>query len=227
MPMLDLADMARMCAESYSASPTFAVGVTMRCVVHVGEGGDRYLIFPGSRPTHLADDFTDLDIGPIQISSGQLAHKGLWEVAMLALPNVIANSMGGALNLGGHSLGAAIAVNVATALSIAGIPVQSVTGFGCPHTAIGPWQRELLASAGVKVTLVRSGGDIVPRLPMHIDHIPLSLACLAHVALPGVGDWECGGAETQIGDGSRPWNIKDHDMRDSYLVALERESALT
>jgi len=203
--MADALALALLCADAYAAGPDtlgfHRYGDTVRALVRDGPDGTRIIAFPGTRPGHIADDLTDIDCRRIVLDHPERqAHEGFWCSAMLALPLAIDTAMGGSLVLTGHSLGAALAVDLAAAMTIAGIPVAAVIGFGCPRTAIGPWQAEMLARAGIDVTLYRNGGDLVPLLP------------------PG-GGWSHAGAVVGIGTPAFD-NIADH-AASAYVAALD------
>ena len=193
---------ARACADAYHRAPDWTIGPVVRANVLNTTDGVPLLAFPGTRPDHAHDDLADLDVGPLDIGGGQLVHIGFTHCAQLVLPaavSIAANS----IDLTGHSLGAAIAVELATLLTIAGVKVDRVVGFGCPRTAIGPWQSKLLADAGVEVVLYRHGADPVPHLPSTL-----------------LADWQWGGTLTQLGSDSIIPSIADHDMAAGYLAAL-------
>ena len=203
--MADAPALARLCADAYAAGPDtpgfHRYGDTVRALVRDGSDGTRIIAFPGTRPGHITDDLTDIDCRRIVLDHPERqAHEGFWCAAMLALPLAIDTAMGGSLVLTGHSLGAALAVDLATALAIAGIPVAAVIGFGCPRTAVGPWQAEMLARAGIDVTLYRHGGDLVP-------------------LLPSGGGWAHAGSLVAIGTAAFD-NIADHAVS-AYVAALD------
>ena len=195
---------ARACADAYvSTDRTF--GPVVRANVLDTIDGALLLVFPGTRPDHAHDDLADLNVGPLDIGGGYLTHAGFTYCAQLALPAAV-RLHGAATNpidLTGHTLGAAIADELATLLVLAGIYPRRVVGFGCPRTAIGTWQAKLLADAGVEVALYRHGADPVPHLPSTL-----------------LGDWQWGGMLTQLGSDSIIPSIADHDMAAGYLAAL-------
>jgi hypothetical protein len=222
--MLDPIFYARRCAGAYTRTPDYVFGPVVRMNDETLADGAPLLVFPGTRPKRVRDDLADLDVGPLDIGNRQLLHAGFARCAQLALPTAarIALASGRPIDLTGHSLGAAIAIDLATLLVIAGIKVRRVVVFGCPHTALGSWQAELLATAGIEVALYRHGDDPVPMVPYHADLCP-GIDRVLQVVLPCVGDWRWGGAVRQIVQPRGIPNIDDHDMTAGYLAALTAE----
>ena len=211
---------SRLALAGYTDPPTYRLGPVCRVLVRALNGGVA-VVLPGTRPDHPADDMADLTIGPLEIEPGKLAHEGFWRVGQMAFARIAGLALQGPIDIIGHSLGAGAVGAIATMLVQAGIPLRSVWGFGTPRTAIRSWQRDLLFAAGVPVTLFRNGGDIVSRLPIHLESLalPWALKHLAATFLPGLGEWQNYGAEIQIGDGARPLNVEDHAM-EAYVAAL-------
>ncbi len=225
----ELLPWADLCADAYDIAPDFAIGPVVRGLVRTAPSGGTAAIFPGTRPDHVADDLADLDIGPLDIDGrGHLAHDSLWRLGLLALPRLAVLARQGPLDLAGHSLGAAAAAAVATQLTMIGLEPRRLVLFGCPRTAVGTWQRDLLAYFGVPVVLVRHGGDVVTRVPGRVAPRPgeclsaYSLALkLASAVLPLDADWEPPASdEIQLGDGTRSLNVADHAMRPGYRAAI-------
>ncbi len=219
---MDALTAARLAEASYQAEPTFRFGPVCRMWVSEVEDGVA-LVFPGTRPDHPGDDFADLDVGPLSVEPDKLVHAGFWREGQMAFPTVVRLARQKPIHLIGHSLGAGAVGAVATMCATAGVPVASVWGFGCPRTAVGRWQAAMLAAAGIPVRLLRNGGDLVTRLPMHVDNaaLPGALRHLAHAVLPFVGDWDVYGVEAQIsGSRSDPLNLRDHAIG-AYVAALE------
>jgi hypothetical protein len=180
--------LARLCKESY-AHATLSFGSVLR----VMELGATWIL-PGTRIDHPLDLMTDLDCEAIETGYGQ-AHCGFWREAALGLAEAVAQ---GPKVLCGHSMGAAFAVNLATMLALCGHEPAAVVGFGCPGTAYGPWQRDVLKKAGVTVDLYRNGGDPVPGVPSWATH---------------AADF------TQIGGDSFLPRMVDHEIS-AYVTAL-------
>ena len=206
------------CQRAYQDPPTHTFGPVVR-VLETHVAGRPALVVPGTRPDHVADDLADLDVGPIDVGVKTLVHAGFWRCASLAFPEAVHYTlMAGPLDLTGHSLGAAIAVDLATLLVMAGLPPRRVVGFGCPRTAIGTWQADLLRRAEIDVILYRHAADPVPLVPAHADLCP-GLDRVLRWCLPAVGDWHHAAPLTQIGPDGVP-DVEDHAMA-AYIAALQ------
>jgi len=222
--MVDSIFYARRCAEAYVRTPDYVFGPVVRMNDETLADGTPLLVFPGTRPDHVRDDLADLDVGPLDIGNRQLLHAGFARCAHLAAPAAIriALASGRPIDVAGHSLGAAIGIDLATLLVLAGIKVRRVVVFGCPHTALGSWQADLLAVAGVEVVLYRHGADPVPMVPLHAEIWP-SIDRALRLVLPCVGDWRWAGAVRQLGEDDGAPDIAAHDMAAGYLAALTAE----
>ena len=85
--------------------------------------------------------------------------------------------------LGGHSLGAVLALLEGARLCAAGRPPQAIFGFAPPRSEMGNHLAKLFAAHGVAVQLYRLGDDEVTNLPPAYSH-PAPLNQLAHPWAP-------------------------------------------
>lgn len=147
--------------EAYDAPPDIGkADSASRAIVRKTPGG-LIVAFPGSNnlPSWLADfNARQLDVPGIGT-----VHRGFWEAWSAMAVDVLAAINGVPVTLVGHSLGAALALMAAAAMTVGGNPPSAVYGFEPPRVSPTSCVADLLA--GVPVWLCRNGSDPVPDVP--------------------------------------------------------------
>nr|WP_285293285.1 lipase [Burkholderia glumae] len=164
--------------EAYTAAPDIGVADSAsRAIVRQTAAG---LVFAFSGTDNAASWLADLDVLPVDVSGVGLVHRGFWGAWSAIAPAVVAALGGQPVTLVGHSLGAALAICAAAALTSAGRAPAAVYGFEPPRVAAGP--RLTLLLAGVPVHLFKNGNDVVPDVPLGWRHVAL----LTHIGVPAL-----------------------------------------
>ncbi|MGN4066003.1 lipase family protein [Burkholderia gladioli] len=181
-------DFALLARDAYTAAPDIGVADSAsRAIVRQTAAG-LVVAFPGT--DNAASWIADLDMLPVDVAGIGRLHRGFWDAWSVIAPAVVAEIGGQPVTLVGHSLGAALAICAAAALTSAARPPVAVYGFEPPRVAAGPHLGLLLA--GVPVNLFKNGNDVVPDVP------------------PG---WQHAALLTHIGTAALPFpNIEDHEL---------------
>ncbi|WP_017923114.1 lipase family protein [Burkholderia glumae] len=171
-------DFALLAREAYTAAPDIGVADSAsRAIVRQTAGG-LAVAFPGT--DNVASWLADLDMLPVDVAGVGLVHRGFWGAWSAIAPAVVAAIGGQPVTLVGHSLGAALAICAAAALTSAGRLPAAVYGFEPPRVAAGPGLALLLAA--VPVHLFKNGNDVVPDVPFGWQHAAL----LTHIGVPAL-----------------------------------------
>ncbi|ACR28729.1 lipase family protein [Burkholderia glumae] len=169
-------DFALLAREAYTAAPDIGVADSASRAIVRHTAGGLVVAFPGT--DNVASWLADLDVLPIDVAGVGLVHRGFWD-AWSAIAPAVAEAIGAQpVTLVGHSLGAALAICAAAALTSAGRATAAVYGFEPPRVAAGP--RLALLLAGVPVHLFKNGNDVVPDVPPGWHHVAL----LTHIGAP-------------------------------------------
>lgn len=177
---------AMLANEAYSAKPDIGdANSASRAITRLTDAGF-CVAFPG---TNNADSFAaDLNAVPMLVPGAGNVHSGFWKAWQAIAAPVVAAVGDQPVTLVGHSLGAAIAICAAVALTLAGKPPAAVWCFEPPRVSSDITIRTLLKD--VPVHLYKNGNDLVADLP------------------PG---WNHAGMLTYIGKPAYPFpNISDH-----------------
>jgi predicted lipase len=177
---------ALLAQEAYSAKPDIGDpdSASRAIVRHTADG--LVIAFPGTDNADCVG--ADIDIGPKVVPGIGKVHRGFWQAWQAISTPVLVAIDGKPVTLVGHSLGAAIAVVAAAAMTISGNQPVAVFGFEPPRISPDANFRTLLAK--VPLHLYWNGLDLVPSLPL---------------------DWQHAGLLTHIGKPSMPIpNVKDH-----------------
>lgn len=162
-------DFALLAQEAYTAAPDIGnADSASRAIVRHTDAG-LCIAFPGT--DNAACWVADLNAVPISVPGMGEVHRGFqqaWEA--ISVP-VLAAIAGQPVTLVGHSLGAAIALIAAAAMTIGGNPPAAVHAFEPPRVSPGMAVRTLLAN--VPLHLYKNGLDIVPDVPIGWQHAGL------------------------------------------------------
>jgi hypothetical protein len=171
-------DFALLAQEAYSAKPDIGeADSASRAIIRQTAAG-LCIAFPGT--DNAACWVTDLNAVPVSVPGVGEVHRGFqqaWEA--ISLP-VLAAVAGQPVTLIGHSLGAAIALLAAAAMTVGGNPPAAVYAFEPPRVSPGIAVRTLLAN--VPTHLFKNGLDLVPDVPLGWQHAGL----LMHIGKPAL-----------------------------------------
>ncbi|WP_186211178.1 lipase family protein [Burkholderia gladioli] len=171
-------DYALLAREAYTAPPDIGVADSAsRAIVRQTAAG-LVVAFPGT--DNAASWLADLEVLPVDVAGVGRLHRGFWDAWSVIAPAVVAAIGGQPVTLVGHSLGAALAICAAAALTSSARPPVAVYGFEPPRVAAGP--RLGLLLAGVPVNLFKNGNDVVPDVPPGWQHAAL----LTHIGAPAL-----------------------------------------
>ncbi|WP_186288604.1 lipase family protein [Burkholderia gladioli] len=178
-------DFALLARDAYTAAPDIgAADSASRAIVRQTAVG-LVIAFPGT--DNAASWLADLDVLPVDVAGIGLVHRGFWRAWSAIAPAIVAAIGTQPVTLVGHSLGAALAICAAAALTSAGRPPVAVYGFEPPRVAAGP--RLTLLLAAVPVYLFRNGNDLVPDVPPGWRHAaPLEHIGTAALPFPNIED---------------------------------------
>lgn len=178
-------DYALLAQEAYSAVPDIGkADSASRAIVRTTAAG-LCVAFPGSDNADCWE--ADFDLLPVSVPGAGNLHRGFWDAWQAIAGDVIAAIGDQPVTLAGHSLGGAIAVMAAIALTLAGKPPAAVYGFEPPRVSPDLSVRTLLAN--VPVRLYKNGNDIVPDVPFGWNHAaPLIHIGTAAYPFPNVDD---------------------------------------
>lgn len=172
------ADFARLASEAYTVTPDIGVtGSASRAIVRHTDAG-LVVAFPGSDNLDCWE--ADFDIETVSVDGIGAIHRGFWQAWKAMEADVMKAINGEPVTFVGHSLGGALAICAAIALTLAGNPPVSVYGFEAPRTSPDLDIRTLLAN--VPVHLYKNGLDIVPDVPFDWQHP----AILVHIGKPSL-----------------------------------------
>ncbi|MCM2538009.1 lipase family protein [Burkholderia glumae] len=172
-------DFALLAREAYTAVPDIGVADSAsRAIVRQTAAG-LVVAFPGT--DNAATWLADIDVLPIDVAGVGLVHRGFWDAWSAIAPAVAEAIAAQPVTLVGHSLGAALAICAAAALTSTGQAPVAVYGFEPPRVAAGPRLGLLLAA--VPVHLFKNGNDVVPDVPLGWHHAA-PLTCIGAPALP-------------------------------------------
>jgi hypothetical protein len=189
-------DFALIAGEAYAAKPDIgrADSASRAIVRHTAAG--LVVAFPGT--DNLDCWGADFDLVPLSVDGMGDVHRGFYESWQAIAVSVMASIGNQPVTFVGHSLGAAIAILGAAALTLAGKPPAAVYGFEPPRVSPDLTIRTLLAK--LPVHLYKNGLDLVPDVP------------------PG---WHHAGLLTHIGKPLLPFpNVRDHSI-DRVIDALK------
>ncbi|MGS0975533.1 lipase family protein [Burkholderia glumae] len=188
-------DYALLARDAYTAAPDIGVAASASRAIVRQTPARLVVAFPGT--DNVASWLADLDVLPIDVAGVGLVHRGFWEAWSAIAPAVVAAIGAQPVTLVGHSLGAALAICAAAALTSTGQAPVAVYGFEPPRVAAGPRLELLLA--GVPINLFKNGNDVVPDVPL---------------------GWHHAAALTRIGAPALPFpNVEDHAI-DRVIAAL-------
>lgn len=172
-------DYALLAQEAYSATPDIGkADSASRAIVRTTADG-LCVAFPG---TDNKDCWgADFSFEPINVCGVGKVHSGFWTAWMAIALDVKAAVGDQPVTLVGHSLGAALAICAAVALTLDVKPPVAVYGFEPPRVSPDLSVRALLAK--VPVNLYRNGLDLVTDLPPNWQHAAL-LTPIGKPALP-------------------------------------------
>lgn len=192
---MDAHDFALLAQEAYSAAPDIGIADSAsRAIVRQTASG-LVVAFRGS--DDIDSWLHDFDADTVDVPGAGRVHHGFrraWQAVSADVVKAIGDQP---VTLVGHSLGAALAVVAAVALTLAGKPPVAVYGFEPPRVSPDIGVRTLLAK--VPLHLYRNGNDIVTEVP------------------PG---WQQAALLTHIGTALLPFdNALDH-MMPRILTAL-------
>ncbi|WP_233854134.1 alpha/beta fold hydrolase [Paraburkholderia sp. HD33-4] len=156
-------EFALIAQESYTAAPDIGVAASAsRAIVRLTDAG-LVVAFPGSDNGECWE--ADFDIDIIDVPGIGKVHRGFWNAWVTLSDAVVAAIADRPVIFVGHSLGAAIAVCAAAALTVEGKPPIAVYGFEPPR--VSPETNIAAILATVPVALYRNGLDIVPDVPFY------------------------------------------------------------
>lgn len=131
----------------------------------------------GTEPTKFADIAADLKTTPVRHPRNGRVHRGFYEYAMMVYPKILEKVKASRtakqkkdgnypnVFVVGHSLGGAMAVLVAEALSNDGIPVKELRTYGQPRVGNRKFRQHLEGcEIGAYIRYVNNN-DIVPHVP--------------------------------------------------------------
>ena len=124
----------------------------------------------GTEPTKFADIAADLKTIPIRHERNGRVHQGFSEYTSMVYPKILDTVKANRKNkenvyVVGHSLGGAMAVLVAEALTNDGIPVKELRTYGQPRVGNRQFRQHLEGcDIGAYIRYVNNN-DIVPRVP--------------------------------------------------------------
>ncbi len=162
--MLTDRDLASICAETYTAPPTWQVGDIAALRVDRPDG--LVIAFRGTEPDNLADWLRDFDAIPVPRLGLGVVHQGFADGAAAIFSEL--PRLDHTIILTGHSMGGAIAVLVAAMRMNAVLPCARLVTFGAPRTG-GDRLRDALGR--LPVTQYRHGDDPVPAVPSYFDNM--------------------------------------------------------
>jgi pimeloyl-ACP methyl ester carboxylesterase len=179
--------------------------------VAAGEGdfaGDVLIVTRGTAQTQdwLSNLNIALQIGP----SGHLVHAGfheIWKTFRQDITEFLRGRNPARIHCVGHSLGGALAMLNADALSSAGVAPVSVYTFGAPRAGDLLYSRAISRRLGsANIHRVSASSDPVPMIPLFpFCHIPFDVAgCV----IPGSG----------------LINVAAHNMKRSYIPGVREHS---
>lgn len=172
-------DFALLAQEAYTAKPDIGnADSASRAIVRQTADG-LVIAFPGS--DNLECWLHDFDAIPVMVPGIGDVHQGFWNAWTAISVDVLAAVGGKPVTLVGHSLGGALAIVAAAAMTVGGNPPAAVYAFEPPRVSPTLAVRTLLAK--VPVHLYRNGNDLVPDLPVGWNHAAL-LNRIGHAALP-------------------------------------------
>lgn len=155
-------DFALLAQEAYSAKPDIGVAESASRAIVRNTADGLCIAFPGS--DNDACWLTDFDVRTVNVAGVGAIHRGFW-LAWLAIADDVMKAIGDwPVTLVGHSLGGALAICAAVALTLAGKPPAAVYGFEPPRVGPDLGVRTLLSK--VPVHLYKFGGDPVPDVPL-------------------------------------------------------------
>lgn len=169
-------DFALLAQEAYDAAPDIGkADSASRAIVRQTPGG-LCIAFRGS------DDedswVTDFDIDLVKVDGVGNIHCGFWTAYQVIAADIVKAIGDQPVTLAGHSLGGALSVVCAVALTLAGKPPAAVYAFEPPRVTPELGVRTLLAK--VPVHLYQNGNDIVPLVPPDWQHA----STLIHIGKP-------------------------------------------
>jgi triacylglycerol lipase len=134
------------------------------------DGGTfRVLVFRGTEPPRLAEDFlTDVKLKLVPWPHGGRVAEGFSTAFLRVFQEIlkVRDRLTAPLFITGHSLGGALAELAASQLRADGIPVRATYTFGCPRVGDAEFARSI---ASLPLYRVVNDRDIVARVPT-IEH---------------------------------------------------------
>jgi hypothetical protein len=172
-------DFALIAQEAYDAVPDIGIADSASRAILRHTPAGFVVAFPGTN--NIASWLADLDILTVNVPGVGEVHEGFWDAWQAIRVPVLAAIAGQPVTLVGHSLGAAIALMAAADMTASGNPPVAVYGFEPPRVCDGPRVAKLLK--GVPILLTKNGNDVVPDVPLHLDHAA-KVSDIGHAFLP-------------------------------------------
>lgn len=165
--MIPALDIAKFCQEIYPY--TYPVTVQRDDVrVYVRDlPAVRMIGFGATHLDNIEDVLRDAEALPLELPDIGTVHQGFGRGAQYVIADVLlAIDQARPFILVGHSLGGALALNVAAMLCVRGIVPAQITTFGAPRPAFTHLGEILKAVPSI--SQYRFGDDIVPTVPWEI-----------------------------------------------------------
>jgi triacylglycerol lipase len=179
-------DFALIAQEAYTATPDIGVASSAsRAIVRQTAAG-LVIAFPGT--DNVASWVADLDALTVHVPGAGDIHAGFWKAWKAIEEPVLAAIGDQPVTLVGHSLGGALAVLAAAALTLVSKPPAAVFAFEPPRVSPDSGVDELLV--GVPVFLSKNGNDLVPNVPLGWHLSKLTQLDPAALPVPNIIDHE-------------------------------------